>query len=88
MRPFPRVLALHDVARELGLSRQYVGRLARAGKLRFQETSAGKIFLASDVTAFKRRRGRQARTDTRIRLKGAARGRRPADDDRLDLRSR
>jgi hypothetical protein len=38
-----------DVADFLGVSRQYVDRLARTGKLRFRMTSAGPIFLLSDV---------------------------------------
>jgi excisionase family DNA binding protein len=69
MKPFPKVLALRDAAEALGVSREYVRRLAVAGKLRFQETSAGKIFLASDVAVFKKHREQRARTDTRIRLR-------------------
>lgn len=78
MKLFPRVLALRDAAQALEVSREYVRRLAVAGRLRFQKTSAGKIFLASDVAAFKRHRERQAKTDTRIRLKDRGRVRAPS----------
>lgn len=62
-------MARTDVAEFLGVSRQYVDRLVKKGKLPSQETSAGTIFMESDVIAYKQERMTKAKTDTRIRLK-------------------
>lgn len=58
-----------DVAEYLGVSRQYVDRLVKEAKLPFQETSAGMIFMESDVLAYKKERMKKAKSDTRIQLK-------------------
>ncbi len=58
-----------DVAEYLGVSRQYVDKLVKEAKLPFQETSAGMIFMESDVLAYKKKRMEKAKSDTRIRLK-------------------
>ena len=58
-----------DVAEYLGVSRQYVNRLVQEKKIPFQETSAGTIFLESDVSTYKKARVKKAKSDTRIRLK-------------------
>ncbi|HLC66716.1 MAG TPA: helix-turn-helix domain-containing protein [Candidatus Nanoarchaeia archaeon] len=62
-------MARTDVAEYLGVSRQYVDRLVKEGKLPSQETSAGTIFMESDVIAYKKERLQKAKTDTRIKLK-------------------
>jgi predicted site-specific integrase-resolvase len=49
---FPDIMGMGDVVKYLRVSRQYVDRLARAGKLRCKDTSTGKVFLKSDVVAF------------------------------------
>lgn len=67
MSDFPKVLSMGDVERELGVSRPRINELVRQGKLSFQETSAGKIFLASDVAALKKERQKRAKDDTRIK---------------------
>jgi excisionase family DNA binding protein len=64
-----KLMGVLDVAEYLGVSRQYVDRLVRLGKLKYQRTSAGMIFFQSDVTAFKRKRLLQAKIDPRVRLK-------------------
>ena len=66
-----KVMGALDVAQYLGVSRQYVDRLVRAGKLKYQKTSAGPIFLESDVATFRRYRLRQAKRDPRIRIKNS-----------------
>lgn len=58
---FPDIMGMGDVVRYLRVSRQYVDRLTRAGKLRFKDTSTGKVFLKSDVTAFQETRMRKLR---------------------------
>ena len=63
----PKVLASGDVVRILNVSYQYVERLAKEGKLAFQQTSSGRIFLEKDVLAFKKARDRRAKTDPRIK---------------------
>lgn len=64
-----KVMGRTDVAEYLGVSRQYVDRLVKEEKLPFQETSAGTIFMESDVLAYKKARMKKAKSDTRIRLK-------------------
>jgi hypothetical protein len=49
------------------VSRSRFEEFIRRGKLRHQETLAGKIFLESDVMAFKRDRQRRAKKDPRIK---------------------
>lgn len=66
-RSFPRVLASGDVARLLDVSYQYVDRLAKEGRLQFQQTSSGRIFLEEDVLDFKREREKRAKSDPRIK---------------------
>ncbi|MBI4133554.1 helix-turn-helix domain-containing protein [Candidatus Uhrbacteria bacterium] len=63
-----KVLAAGDVADLLGVSYQYIDRLAQEGKLPFQQTSSGRIFLEEDVVAFKRKRDQKAKKDPRIKL--------------------
>ena len=54
MKDFPKVLGMGDVTRLLGVSRQYVDKLIEQGKLRYQVTSTGKVFLEKDVLGLKR----------------------------------
>jgi len=69
MPKLPKVLASGDVARELGVSYQYIDKLAKDGKLKYQQTSSGRIFLFEDVKAFKKERAKKAKKDPRIRIK-------------------
>lgn len=63
----PKILAAGDVADILGVSYQYIDKLAREGRLPFQMTSSGKVFFEDDVLAFKRERERKAKNDPRIK---------------------
>lgn len=49
-------MGMGDVTRSLGVTRQYVDYLVENDKLRCQRISTGKVFLESDVLAFKRER--------------------------------
>lgn len=53
---FPDIMGMGDVVRYLKVSRQYIDRVVAAGKLRSRQTSTGKVFLRSDVTAFQQER--------------------------------
>ena len=63
----PKILAAGDVADLLGVSYQYIDKLAREGRLPYQMTSSGKVFLEPDVVAFQREREKKAKTDPRIK---------------------
>lgn len=67
MRKFPKVLATGEVAELLDVSYQYVDKLAKEDRLRFQQTASGRVFLEADVREFMRERDRKAKTDARIR---------------------
>jgi predicted site-specific integrase-resolvase len=67
MTQFPKILSIGEVQRILGVSRSRVEEFVRRGKLLHQETLAGKMFLESDVMAFKRDRQRRAKKDPRIK---------------------
>lgn len=69
VKKIPKVMGRLDVAEYLGVSRQYVNRLVQEKRIPFQETSAGTIFLESDVLTYKKARLKKAKSDTRIRLK-------------------
>ena len=58
---FPQIMGIVEVADYLGVSRQYVDRLARAGKLRYKLASARMVFLKGDVVAFQEARMRKRR---------------------------
>ena len=63
-----KVLAAGDVVNLLGVSYQYIDKLAKEEKLPFQMTSSGKIFREKDVLKFKREREKRAKKDLRIKL--------------------
>jgi len=65
---FPKIMAAGDVKKYLGVSYQYVNKLADEGKLSFQQTSSGRIFLAEEIEKFKKERLKKAKNDPRIRL--------------------
>lgn len=65
----PKIMAAGDVADLLGVSYQYIDKLAKEGRLPYQQTSSGKIFLERDVLKFKRERDRKAKNDPRIKKK-------------------
>lgn len=65
----PKVMAAGDVADLLGVSYQYIDKLAKEGRLPYQQASSGKIFLERDVLQFNRKRDRKARIDPRIKRK-------------------
>ncbi len=56
MDDFPKLMGMGDAMRYLKVSRQYIDRLVEEGKLRFQSTSTGKVFLATDIIAFQKER--------------------------------
>lgn len=53
---FPKVMGRKDAADLLGVSKQYLDHLVQRGILRYCVTSAGYIFLESDVKALKEER--------------------------------
>jgi len=65
----PRILGRLDLGELLGVSQQYVSRLIQEEKIPFQKSSAGIVFLESDVLAYQKERSTKAKTDARIRLK-------------------
>lgn len=65
----PKILAAGDVAQILGVTYQYIDKLAREGRLPFQMTSSGKVFFETDVMAFQQQREKKAKTDPRIKRK-------------------
>ena len=67
MRKFPKVLATGEVAELLDVSYQYVDKLAKEKRLRYQQTASGRVYLEADVRDFMRERERKAKTDSRIR---------------------
>lgn len=69
MAKSPKLMAAGDVANLLDVTYQYIDKLALEGRLPFQQTSSGKIFLEEDVMAFKRERDRKAKTDGRMKRK-------------------
>lgn len=52
----PKLMSIGDVMKELGVSRQRIYEFIRKGKLNPQDTAAGKIFLESEVIAFRQER--------------------------------
>lgn len=58
----PKLMGVSDVKDYLGVSRQYVVKLANENKLRFEKTSSGMIFRGSDVQMFKKQWQKEART--------------------------
>ncbi len=58
-------MSIGDVMEELGVSRQRVYEFIRKGRLHPQDTAAGKIFLESEVIAFRQER------DKRMTMKSA-----------------
>ena len=62
-------MAAGDVAELLGVSYQYIEKLAKQGKLPFQATSSGRIFLEEDVLKLKQEREKKAKNDPRIKLR-------------------
>lgn len=65
----PKILAAGDVAQLLGVSYQYIDKLVQEGRLPYQQTSSGRVFMEEDVMAFKRERDKKAKTDARIKRK-------------------
>lgn len=60
MQEFPEIMGMMDAKAHFGVSRQYLDRLVRAGKLRHRKTSAGIIFLKSDLEALHLRKRKEA----------------------------
>lgn len=56
MDNFPEIMGMMDAAKFLSVSRQTIDQLVRTGKLRHRKTSAGLIFLKSDLEALPPRR--------------------------------
>ena len=66
---FPQIMGMAEVAEYMGVSRQYVDRIARAGKLRYKLASARMVFLKNDVAAFQEARMRKMRQPKKRRSK-------------------
>ncbi len=66
---FPDIMGVGDVKKYLRVSRQYIDRLARSGKLRYKDTSTGKVFLRSDVETFQAARKQKLRQPKKRRPK-------------------
>ncbi len=62
-----KLMAAGDVADLLGVSYQYIDKLAKEERLPYQQTSSGKIFMSSDVMKFKKVRDEKAKKDPRIK---------------------
>ncbi len=66
MERLPKLMAMSDVRDCLGgLSRQRVHELIRKKGLQFEETSAGRIFLASEILKLKREMEKHPRSKAR-----------------------
>jgi predicted DNA-binding transcriptional regulator AlpA len=59
MQHLPQLMSMKDVMAALCVSRQRVYEFIRKDKLHPQTTAAGKIFLESEVMAFKRERAQR-----------------------------
>jgi predicted site-specific integrase-resolvase len=55
-------MGMGDVMQYLKVSRQYIDRLVEQGKLRWKQTSTGKVLLFSDVVAFQKTRDSKKRS--------------------------
>ena len=58
----PKLMSIGDVMEELGVSRQRIYEFIRKGRLHPQDTAAGKIFLESEVIAFRQEREKRLTT--------------------------
>lgn len=56
MQQLPKLMSMKDVIGALGVSRQRIYEFIRQDKLHPETTAAGKIFLESEVLAFKKDR--------------------------------
>jgi hypothetical protein len=66
MERLPKLMAMSDVRECLGgLSRQRVHELIRKKELQYEETSAGRIFLASEIMKLKREMEKHPRSKAR-----------------------
>ncbi len=66
MERLPKLMAMSDVRECLGgLSRQRVHELIRKKNLQYEQTSAGRIFLASEVVRLKREMEKHPRSKAR-----------------------
>ncbi len=63
----PKIMGMGDVMKALGVSRQRVVEFVRQGRLHYIKTSAGKIFMESEVMAFKKGREGNAKMNPRIK---------------------
>ena len=62
MEHLPQLMSMKDVMAALGVSRQRVYEFIRKDKLHPQTTAAGKIFLESEVMAFKKERAQRLKS--------------------------
>ncbi len=66
MERLPKLMAMSDVRECLGgLSRQRVHELIRKKELQYEQTSAGRIFLASEILKLKREMEKHPRSKAR-----------------------
>lgn len=62
-----KLMSAGDVTKCLDVSYQYIDKLVEQGRLPYQQTSSGRIFLEADVLAFKKERDMKAKTDSRVK---------------------
>ena len=67
MQQLPKLMSMKDVIGALGVSRQRIYEFIGQGKLHPETTAAGKIFLESEVLAFKKMRESSAKNNPRIK---------------------
>ena len=62
-----KLLGIADVCDILWVSKQYIHRICKEWKLRYENTSSWKIFLESDIIAFQKARIKKWKVDMRIK---------------------
>lgn len=67
MQHLPKLMSMKDVQAALGVSRQRIYFFIEQGKLHPEDTAAGKIFLESEVLAFRKEREGKSKSNSRIK---------------------
>ena len=64
-----KLLGMRDVCDILRVSKQFIHRLCAQNKIRYENTSSGKIFLEEDIVTYQKQRIEKAKTDSRVKIK-------------------
>lgn len=67
MQHLPKLMSMKDVQAALGVSRQRIYFFIEQDRLHPEDTAAGKIFLESEVLAFKKEREGKSKSNSRIK---------------------